>query len=85
MILFKYDGPEDPPKGMWKECHPLTAHIFKATVTCTNGHGLVLKSHSVDADGTVRPSVVCLHPGCDFHELITLNNWTQGVLNEYTK
>ena len=51
------------PPLRWRPCHPSTVTRFKAEMSCSQGHGLVLRGHSVSADGRVMPSVVCLHPG----------------------
>jgi len=65
------------PPGHWNACHPSTEHIFKAELTCPRGHRLTLKGHSISEAGQVQPSVVCRHPGCDFHEFVVLDNWAQ--------
>jgi hypothetical protein len=65
----------------WKDCHPSTRRRFKAELTCSRGHGITLKGHAVHSDGRVEPSVVCLHPGCSFHEFVRLKGWTAGALD----
>lgn len=65
----------EPPKGFWSPCHPSTARVFKASMTCSSGHTLTLRNHSVAADGMVTPSVVCLVEDCDFHEWVKLDKW----------
>jgi hypothetical protein len=42
---------------------------------CTFGHIGTLSNHEICDDGTVRPSVVCQHEGCSFHEFIKLENY----------
>jgi hypothetical protein len=81
LSIPRFDGSGDPPPLHWKACHPSTARRFKAEMTCRAGHGLVLKGHSVDAGGMVRPSVVCMTRGCGFHEFVRLSNWTLGQLD----
>lgn len=46
-------------------------------VTCAFGHQarLVDTKHKIAQDGTVSPSVVCVRPGCKFHEFIRLLGW----------
>ena len=66
------------PSLTWKPCHPSTVRRFKAEMTCSEGHGMVLRGHSVSADGRVSPSVVCRHPGCRFHDFVRLQDWTFG-------
>lgn len=50
-------------------------------MTCNRGHGLVLKGHTVAADGRVSPSVVCMTRGCSFHEFVRLHEWEFGDVN----
>lgn len=73
-------GTGQAPPLTWKECHPRTRAIFKAELTCSHGHIISLRSHSIAADGRVRPSVICMSPGCDFHDVVTLEGWTAGVV-----
>lgn len=47
---------------------------------CPNGHGIILKGHSIDADDTVHPIVVCPAPACDFHDFIRLSRWDTGPI-----
>jgi hypothetical protein len=68
------------PPLHWKACHPSTQRRFKADLTCSRGHGISLKNHRIEADGRVVPSVVCLAPGCDFHEYVSLDGWNGGRL-----
>lgn len=72
-----WQGTGPAPAGQWNACHPSTEHIFKAELTCPRGHRLTLKGHAISAEGQVQPSVVCRHPGCDFHEFVVLDNWAQ--------
>lgn len=76
----KFDGEGDPKPGYWKAAHKRTRARFKAELTCPMGHGMTLKNHIVIADGLLIPSVVCRHPGCDFHEWVKLRGWTFGEL-----
>jgi hypothetical protein len=65
---------------MWKDCNPRTRAVFKAELTCSGGHGVSLRTHSIAPDGTVRPSVVCMAPGCAFHDFVRLEGWSAGAL-----
>jgi len=65
----------EPRRQQWSPCHPSTAKLFKASLTCPNGHTLTLRNHSVADDGYVSPSVVCPERGCDFHEWVRLRGW----------
>jgi hypothetical protein len=78
--IRRFDGDADLPALAWTSCHPSTMSRFKAQMTCSNGHGLVLKAHSVDATGRVHPSVVCMTMGCGFHEYVRLVDWNFGSL-----
>lgn len=73
-----YGGDGPPPPGHWKSCHPSTRRRFKAELTCSASHAISLKNHSVAANGEVNPSVVCLSPGCQFHEYVRLEGWSDG-------
>lgn len=79
-VFAQHEGAGDPPAGYWKACHPSTAGRFKAEVTCSFGHGMTLKGHSISRAGTVRPSIVCPKLGCSFHEFATLDDWKGGHL-----
>jgi predicted RNA-binding Zn-ribbon protein involved in translation (DUF1610 family) len=49
-----------------------------ASFTCPKcGQTAVLIDHEINADGTVRPSVVCPTENCDFHEWIVLGGWAR--------
>jgi hypothetical protein len=76
-----YDGKGEPPPLHWAACHPSTMKRFKAQLTCPNGHGLTLRSHSIDSSGAVFPSVVCPSPGCTFHQYVSLQDWTYGPIS----
>lgn len=72
---------DDPPASLrWKACHPRTVAIFKADMTCERGHAVSLRAHRISSDGTVHPSVVCLVPGCDFHDFVKLEGWSAGAI-----
>jgi hypothetical protein len=78
--LAEWKSAGNPPPMMWKQCHLRTRAIFKAELTCSNGHAISLRSHSIHADGMVSPSVVCRAPGCDFHDFVRLDAWSSGEL-----
>ena len=79
--IAAYRGEGDPPPMHWKSCHPRTRARFKAHMTCTRGHAIVLSGHRISSEGTVRPSVVCRTKGCDFHDWVKLKEWTDGALS----
>jgi hypothetical protein len=78
--IAHWTGADRPPPMMWKDCHPRTRATFKAELTCSQGHAVSLRGHSIGADGLVSPSVVCLAPGCDFHDYVRLSGWSSGRL-----
>jgi hypothetical protein len=81
VVLPRYIGGDRPPPLHWKDCHPSTRRRFKAELTCSRGHAISLKAHGICSDGSVQPSIVCLHPRCDFHEFVRLDGWTAGALS----
>lgn len=36
---------------------------------------MAILDHDIEADGRVKPSVVCPFEGCGFHEFVTLLDW----------
>lgn len=62
----------DRPALSWYTAHDWLVFI------CPNGHPSALcrpsspTPHTIRADGTVEPSVVCLHEGCTFHDHVKL-------------
>lgn len=57
-----------------------SGEIGGALLTCSRGHTCSLTidkehAHTIAADGTVSPSVVCPIEGCDFHEFVRLIGW----------
>jgi hypothetical protein len=69
----------DPPPMHWAPCSAQSMANFKASMTCPNGHGLILRNHRIASDGAVFPSVVCPNPQCDFHEFVQLEGWHYGA------
>jgi hypothetical protein len=76
--LEQYVGEGSPPPLRWKASHPSTIRRFKAEVTCSRGHGITLRDHTIEADGQVLPSIVCKRAGCTFHEVVRLEGWSAG-------
>jgi hypothetical protein len=52
----------------WKRSGNATLLIF-----CGQHRSVLV--HSVLPDGCVNPSVVCPHPGCAWHEFVSLKDW----------
>lgn len=78
--LTRYRGAGNPPPLHWKACDPSTIMRFKAVLTCPGGHGLTLRTHRIESNGAVRPSVICQFPGCQFHDFVRLRDWDLGQL-----
>ena len=51
---------------------------------CGRG-AMVGRNHTVDAGGVVRPSDVCPHDGCTFHEWIILDDWARPATPRRSK
>ena len=69
-----------PESLHWVPCHPSTISHFKATMSCSEGHPLTLRGHSIASNGDVMPSVVCRHDGCKFHNYVRLVGWSDGAI-----
>lgn len=81
VVIRRFDEiTTDPPPMHWSPCHASTIRRFKASMTCSEGHGLTLRGHSISPEGNVSPSVVCPHPGCRFHVYVRLENWSFGAV-----
>ncbi len=82
VTIGRYGNPPDAPPALhWTPCHPSTINRFKATMTCPKGHVITLRSHRIDSEGFVMPSVVCPVKGCMFHAYARLENWTFGPVH----
>lgn len=42
----------------------------------------LLDLHDIAPNGEVRPSVVCPHAGCDFHDFVRLDGWGLAAQRE---
>ncbi|MBU2118771.1 MAG: hypothetical protein KJ954_14380 [Alphaproteobacteria bacterium] len=78
MTKFK-QAPADSdeiPRGHWHGAR-LEDGRRACIISCPGcGNYGSLSGHSIAADGTVTPSVVCTVPGCGFHEWIKLEGWS---------
>jgi len=75
MTTLEYD-PELASKGNWSGTK--LGDRRSAIVTCPAcGQEISLSHFYIFYDGKVTPSLVCPHDGCDFHDWITLENWSQ--------
>ena len=84
ITIPKHEGQlfDDSPGPWW---HPASKSLdadgrlrekpeLSAWVACPNGH-LADLDHTIAADGTVSPSVVCPEGGCGWHEHVQLEGW----------
>ncbi|MCJ7816504.1 MAG: hypothetical protein MUP55_01480 [Candidatus Aenigmarchaeota archaeon] len=69
------DSDKDTPMTWW----PVVFHPGGESVIfiCPKGHYMALMKHHIKDDGTVEPSVVCSAKGCDFHEHIKLEGYSE--------
>lgn len=71
MLSIPFD--QDLSPKTWKGAQTPTGRT--ALLKCSNGHIASLSNHEISTDGVVTPSVVCPHEGCNFHEMVTLEDW----------
>jgi hypothetical protein len=69
-------GIGEPQNGMFWRPLQKSDGSQTAWFRCPKGHLGMLSAHTIGADGTVTPSVVCPTEGCGFHEYIKLKDWT---------
>lgn len=79
MAQFAYDpeclrGRAIP--GTWRHWVYMKDQKTVAIICPSCQRALCLPTHTVNSAGTVSPSVVCTHPGCTFHEFITLKDYS---------
>ena len=48
-----------------------------AALWCPNNHFGTLEDHTIAADGSVSPSVVCPSDRCPFHDQVRLVGWRE--------
>ena len=77
-------GPTRLLPGRWRPVQrsgdkpgdPMTVIKFACPLCGTEGD---LSDHDIDADGLVKPSVVCPTAGCGFHDHVHLLRWDEEV------
>lgn len=79
----KAEAPLNP--GEWAEPKTPTSEYVvrnrvKALVCCPRcqWNSAVGANHAVEADGTLKPSLVCPNAACGFHVWARLDGWTRG-------
>ena len=83
------DGhPGNLTQGRWDAYRqadfPTTKQRDTAAVSCPKCSRLFcVVGHAINDRGICRPSVVCPHPGCGFHEFVRLDGWTGGVQGQH--
>lgn len=65
-----------------KWIHALPESGDKAIVWCPKCDLRAGLDHDISDDGTVTPSLVCPHDGCDFHEWVQLAGWPNSSYAE---
>ena len=74
MTILTYD-PELNHPGCWKGGGK-PGGKRTALVACPKcGQIATLSDHEIDADGTVKPSLVCPFDPCRFHDHVKLEGW----------
>jgi hypothetical protein len=63
----------------WESYYAALSKPPKILVWCGRGHISSIDNHTVSADGTVAPSLVCDRDGCAWHETVRLLNWTPRI------
>lgn len=71
-----YAAPFEEPPNTWKPIF-WRGKLHSAIYTCPKGHVGLLDEHTILADGTVSPSVVCTTHDCTFHDYIRLEGWAE--------
>lgn len=79
MIQIKHDQELTGP-NTWAVYRYQSGRVQVVT-RCANGHIGSLDDHQIASDGTVSPSVVCQSAGCDYHEFIRLDGWSEVAKN----
>ena len=76
MLDLKHGSLEQP--GQWERGQGPYPIRIVALVSCPKcGKGMSLSLHTIAADGTVSPSLVCPYQ-CGFHDFVKLVGWTGG-------
>lgn len=65
------------PKGKWKKAAIPKFPLWASLVCpgCGLDVGVGKNTHTIGADGTINPSMVCPHAPCTFHQYIRLEGW----------
>ena len=74
MHIIKRGNTKDQSPGTW---WGEGSHISIKCPKC--GKIGSVGGHDIAEDGKVSPSLVCPREGCDFHEIVMLEDWKIGV------
>jgi hypothetical protein len=87
-VIELLETPADDPwlktPGRWRGTLPESG-VRSANASCPKcGRPVSLSDHTIKADGTVEPSLVCaydgstpdLSPACEFHDNVRLVGWS---------
>ena len=58
-----------------EESTPAGEKLPQVLLSCANGHLATVRSHTIAADGTVSPSLLCFVEGCGWHVFGRLEDW----------
>jgi len=74
--------------GEWHKPELLTWHmemdytgVLIPVLVCDQGHEAIIRTHKVNPEGVVTPSIMCPVEGCTFHEYVKLEGWERGSQN----
>ncbi len=57
---------------------PPPERVLTALISCDKGHWCSLTNHTIAADGTVTPSLVCPTEDCGWHVFLRLVDWRES-------
>ena len=59
-----------------EEMNPEGEKLPLVLLACPNGHLATVRSHTIAADGTVSPSLLCFMEECGWHVFGRLEDWS---------
>ncbi len=74
--LQRNTNPDEFKPMTWRRCEgPPPDRAPTALISCDQGHVCSLTNHTIAADGTVTPSLVCPTDECGWHVFLRLVDW----------
>jgi hypothetical protein len=61
------------------ESTPEGEKLPQAVLACANGHLSTIRNHTIAADGTVSPSLLCYVKDCGWHVFGRLEGWARDA------